>query len=119
MKIWKIGLLVENLKNAEDFYVNVLEMKVISRGPRFVNLDAGEVRLELIHRDVWKDEPRLDKIGIHHLSFKVEDIQQEAKKLQGKGVTFIKEPFVRTEGLKLAFFDGLNNVALQLVDDKR
>ena len=29
MKIWKIGLLVENLKNAEDFYVNVLEMKVI------------------------------------------------------------------------------------------
>jgi len=119
MKIWKIGILVEDLKSAEDFYVNVMEMKVISRGARFVFLDAGEVRLELIHKDAWKDDPRLGKVGVHHLSFQVEDIQKEAKRLKEKGATFIKDPFYRMEGLQLAFIDGLNNVNLQLFDDKR
>jgi lactoylglutathione lyase len=121
MKIWKIGILVEDLKAAEDFYAGVLGMEVISRGPGFVFLDAGAVRLELINKgtSIFKDDPRLGKLGMHHLSFKVDNIQEEAEQIKAKGGTFLKEPFVRIPGLQLAFFDGLNNVNLQLFDDKR
>jgi catechol 2,3-dioxygenase-like lactoylglutathione lyase family enzyme len=94
-------------------------MEVISRTPRSLYLDAGAFRLELIHKDVYKDDERLTKLGVHHLSFKVENIQEETEKLKAKGVSFIKEPYLRAPGLQLAFFDGLDNVVLQLMDDKR
>ena len=119
MKIWKIALLVEDLQAAEDFYVGVLGMGVVSRGPRSVFLDAGEVRLELIRKEAFEGDPRLGVPGVHHLSFKVEDIDRETEKLKAKGVEFIREPFEIRPGLRLAFFDGLNKVNLQLFDDKR
>ena len=50
MKIWKIGVLVGDLEEAEELYTKVLGMEVVSRGPRSVFLDAGDVRLELIKR---------------------------------------------------------------------
>jgi len=119
MEIWKIALLVDDIETAEDFYAGLLGMEVISRSPRSVHLNAGSVRLELIRKELFEGDERLGKTGMHHLSFKVDDIEKETKKLKAKGVQFIKEPFEIVEGLKLAFFDGLNNVNLQLFDDKR
>lgn len=121
MNIWKIGLLVEDLKIAEDFYAGVLGMEVISRSPGSLSLDAGAVRLELINKETFqfKDDERLGKLGVHHLSFKVDNIKQVTERIKAKGITFLKEPFLRRPGLQLAFFDGLNNVNLQLYDDKR
>ena len=119
MKIWKIGLLVEDLKKAEDLYAGVLGMEVVSRGPRSIWLDAGAVRLELIRTDAFQGDERLGKPGMHHLSFKVDDAEEETEELKAKGVKFIREPFEIRENLKLAFFDGLNGVNLQLFDDKR
>jgi catechol 2,3-dioxygenase-like lactoylglutathione lyase family enzyme len=121
MKLWKIAILVEDLKAAEEFYAGVMGMEVTSRGQGFVYLDAGAVRIELINQGtfMFKDDERLGKIGVHHLSFKVDDMQEAAEKIKSKGATFLKEPFVRLPGLQLAFFDGLNNVNLQLFDDKR
>ena len=121
MKIWKIGLLVDNLKVAEEYYAGTLGMEVLSRGPASIYLDAGGVQLELIQKGTYlfKDDARLGTPGIHHLSFKVDDIQKEAARLKGQGVRFLKEPFVRREGLQLAFFDGPEAVNLQLYDDKR
>ncbi len=119
MKIWKIGVLVEDLQAAEDFYAGKLGMEVVLRGPRSIYLDAGGVRLELIKKEAFEGDPRLGVPGVHHLSFQVDDINQETEKLKGKGVKFIREPFEIRPGLKLAFFDGLNKVNLQLFDDKR
>lgn len=119
MKIWKIALLVEDLKAAEDFYGGILGMEVISRGPRSVFLNAGDVRLELIRKEAFEGDKRLGIPGVHHLSFKVDDIEAATRKLKEKGIKFIREPFEIREGLKLAFFDGLNDVNLQLFDDKR
>jgi len=56
---------------------------------------------------------------VHHLSFKIDNIETEAQKLKAKNVKFIREPFEIAKGLKLAFFDDSNNVNLQLFDDKR
>ena len=119
MKIWKIGLLVQDLEAAEAFYTGVLGMEVISKSPRSVHLDAGAVRLELIRREVFEGDERLGVPGVHHLSFKIDNIETEAQKLKAKNVKFIREPFEIAKGLKLAFFDGLNNVNLQLFVDKR
>jgi catechol 2,3-dioxygenase-like lactoylglutathione lyase family enzyme len=119
MKAWKIGILVEDIEAAENFYANVLGLKVTSRNPRAVYLDAEGITLELIRKEVFAGDKRLGVPGVHHLSFKVDDIEMETEKLKKEGVEFIREPFEITKGLKLAFFDGLNNVNLQFFDDKR
>ncbi len=118
MQIWKIALLVDDLEAAVAYYSGVLGMPIIQRKAKSLHLDAGNVRLELIARDVYKDDARLGKTGVHHLSFKVDDIDASAKDLKEKGVAFIREPVDRGNGLKIAFFDGLNGVNLQLYDLK-
>jgi hypothetical protein len=94
-------------------------MEVISRGPQFLFLNAGDVRLELIRKDAFEGDKRLGIPGVHHISFKVDNIEVATKELKEKRVKLLREPFAIREGLKLAFFDGLNNVNLQLFDDKR
>ena len=119
MKIWKIALLVDDLQAAEDLYVGMLGMEVVSRGPRSTWVDAGNVRLELIRKEAFAGDPRLGVPGVHHLSFQVDDIDKETEKLKAKGVNFIREPFEIRPGLRLAFFDGLNKVNLQLFNEKK
>lgn len=124
MKIWKIALLVEDIKEAENLYANILGMKVIDRLPlgdagEAVFIDAGGIQLELIPKAVFEGEGRLGIPGVHHLSFKVDDVEKTAEELKAKGVSFIKEPFEALPGMTLAFFDGLNGVNLQLFNWKR
>lgn len=118
MEIWKIAILVDDLEKSIDYYTNVLGMKIIRRKAKSLHLDAGPVRLELIARDVYKDDERLGRLGVHHLSFKTDDIEAAATELKSKGAAFIKEPVERGNGLKIAFFDGLDGVNLQLYDQK-
>lgn len=124
MKIWKIALLVEDMKEAEDLYANILGMKIIERLPlgdagEALFLDAGGIQLELIPKAAFEGEGRLGIPGVHHLSFKVDDVKKTAEELKAKGVNFIKEPFEALPGMTLAFFDGKNGVNLQLFNWKR
>jgi len=119
MKIWKIALLIEDMKAAEKLYTEILGMKVIERLPlgdagEALFLDAGGINLELIPKAAFAGEKRLGIPGVHHLSFQVDDIEKATQELKEKGVEFIKEPFEALPGLNLAFFDGLNGVNLQL-----
>ena len=109
MKIWKIALLVEDMEAAEKLYAGVLGMEI----------DAGGVQLELIPRAAFEGEERLGLPGVHHLSFKADDVETAAEELKAKGAEFIKEPFEALPGMTLAFFDGLNGVNLQLFNWKR
>jgi len=124
MKIWKIALLVEDIKAAEELYAGVLGMEVIERLPlgeagEALFIDAGAVQLELIPKAAFQGEERLGVPGVHHLSFKVDDVEKATEELKAKGVSFIKEPFEALPGMTLAFFDGLNGVNLQLFNWKR
>ena len=124
MKIWKIALLVEDMEAAEELYAGVLEMEVIERLPlgeagEALFIDAGAVQLELIPKGAFEGEERLDVPGLHHLSFKVDDVQKATEELRAKGADFFKEPFEALPGMTLAFFDGLNGVNLQLFNWKR
>ena len=124
MKIWKIALLVEDIEAAEKLYAEVLGMEVIDRLSyegigEVVFLDAGNVQLELIPKAFFEGEERLGIPGVHHLSFKADDVEKSAEELKAKGANFIKEPFDAGKGMTLAFFDGLNGVNLQLFNWKR
>ena len=124
MKIWKIALLVEDMDAAEDLYARVLGMEVIERLPlgdagEALFIDGGGVQLELIPKAAFEGEERLDVPGVHHLSFKTDDVKETTEELRAKGADFFKEPFEAVEGMTLAFFDGLNGVNLQLFNWKR
>jgi len=124
MKIWKIALLVEDMEAAEKLYAGVLGMEIIERFPlgeagELLFIDAGGVQLELIPKAAFEGEERLGLPGVHHLSFKADDVETAAEELKAKGAEFIKEPFESLPGMTLAFFDGLNGVNLQLFNWKR
>jgi len=124
MKIWKIALLVEDMKAAEELYAGTLGMEIVERLPlgeagEALFIDAGGVQLELIPKAAFAGEERLGVPGVHHLSFKADDVEKSAEELKAKGVSFIKEPFEAMPGMTLAFFDGLNGVNLQLFNWKR
>ena len=124
MKIWKIALLIEDMEAAEELYAGTLGMEIIERLPlgeagEAVFLDAGGIRLELIPRAAFEGEERLGITGVHHLSFKADDVDKTAEELKAKGVSFVKEPFEAMPGMTLAFFDGLNGVNLQLFNWER
>jgi len=124
MKIWKIALLVEDMNEAENLYSNVLGMKVTERlqlgdAGEALFIDAGGVQLELIPKAAFEGEGRLAIPGVHHLSFKADDVEKATEELKAKGVEIIKEPFEALPGMTLAFLDGLNGVNLQLFNWKR
>jgi catechol 2,3-dioxygenase-like lactoylglutathione lyase family enzyme len=119
MKIWKIALLISDMKKAEDLYVNKLGLKVIDRIDlgeigEVLFLDAGNVNLELIPAAAFDGVWGLDRPGVHHISFKADDVKAGTEELRKRGVTVKKEPFQPLEGMTLAFFDGLDGVNLQL-----
>jgi len=124
MKIWKIALLVEDIGAAEELYAKVLGMEVIERLPlgeagEVLFIDAGGIQLELIPKAAFAGEERLGVPGVHHLSFRVDDVEKATEELKAKGANFFKEPFEALPGMTLAFFDGLNGVNLQLFNWKR
>ena len=119
MKIWKIALLMSDMKKAEELYVNQLGLKVIDRldlgeSGEAIFLDAGNVQLELIPAAAFDGSWGLDRPGVHHLSFQADDVETATEALREKGVVVKKEPFQPLNGMTLAFFDGLDGVNLQL-----
>ena len=62
MKIWKIALLVEDVKAAEELYSGMLGMKVTDRlslgdAGEAVFIDAGGMQLELVPEEAFKEFP--------------------------------------------------------------
>ncbi len=119
VKIWKIALLVSDMKKSKDLYVNKFGFKVTERmdlGEKgeVLFLDAGDVKLELISAAAFEGVEGLDRPGVHHISFQVDDVEATTEEFRGKGISVIKEPFEPIEGMTLAFFDGLDSVNLQL-----
>ena len=77
----------------------------------FVFLDAGGILLELMPQKSVEYPP-----GFHHISFDVDSVDESAQELTGKGVTITKEPFDvgGGTGIRLGFFEGPNQMSLQL-----
>jgi methylmalonyl-CoA/ethylmalonyl-CoA epimerase len=102
MKLHHIGKVVHNLKEAQDYYKETFGLLPLGEPTidpiqkvEVVYLNAGygdEITLELIC-PVGEDSPVYKFLqkggGFHHLSFLVEDIQQEIERLKGKGAIIL------------------------------
>lgn len=118
------GIAVSNLDNTLHFYVDLLGMRLVlrkknSRGPgevAFVDCGRGEM-LELMQPGEPMTGPvrKLpnNEVGIRHLTFLFDDINETYDKLMAAGVTSVEKPrdAYNTEILKRVGFvldpDGL------------
>jgi methylmalonyl-CoA/ethylmalonyl-CoA epimerase len=103
-KIDHVGIVVKNLDEALDLYVNTLgfeasDILVAEKGEKFrtVMISSGQVTFELIEPMGGAGgiqnflETRGE--GIHHVSLEVDDIREEISSLAAKGVRcLMKEP---------------------------
>jgi methylmalonyl-CoA/ethylmalonyl-CoA epimerase len=113
-KIDHIGVVVANLDEALNLYVNILGFKksdimIAEKGDKFrtVMVSLGEVTLELI--EPMDPNGGIQKFletrgeGIHHISLQVSDIREEISTLGAKGIRFLfKEP-EEVEGTLVTF----------------
>jgi catechol 2,3-dioxygenase-like lactoylglutathione lyase family enzyme len=113
-KIHKIAIITDDIEGAVQFYTQQLGLTVMERFPNeddedYVFLDAGGIILELMPQKTMGAGP-----GFHHISFEVDSVDDSVEELRDKGVSIVKEPFDVGSGIRLGFFEGPNQMNLQL-----
>jgi methylmalonyl-CoA/ethylmalonyl-CoA epimerase len=106
-----LGLELEEIKESQQHKIKAALFKV------------GETKIELLE-PLNNDSP-ISKFlkkrgqGIHHIAFKVDDIEKMLEQLKAKGVALIDEkPRVGIEGKKIAFLHpkDTSNVLIELCE---
>jgi catechol 2,3-dioxygenase-like lactoylglutathione lyase family enzyme len=113
-KIHKIAIITDDIEAAVQFYTQKLGLTLVERFPNeddedYVFLDAGGITLELMPQKTMGQEP-----GFHHISFAVDSVEDSTRELKDKGVKITKEAFDVGSGITLGFFEGPNQMNLQL-----
>ncbi len=109
-----IGIAVESIEKARAFYEKTLGLpfggieEVPDQGVRVAFFQAGETRIELLEpaspesavgRFLQKRGP-----GIHHLAFRVDDLEGRLASLRAEGIRLIDEkPRTGAHGTRIAF----------------
>lgn len=113
-KIDHIGVAVESIDKALEFYKNKLRIDctdteyIESQAVRVAFLPLGDSEIELL--EATDDNSAIKKFidkkgqGIHHIAFRVENLEEEIERLRGLGMVFINEkPSYGAGGAKIAF----------------
>ena len=124
-----IGIAVKDLKEAMSIYRDILGLKFISteeieeQNIIHSTFLAGRVKIELVQPT--NPESTVGKFiekrgeGIHHIAFRVENIDESLKELSEKGVNLIDEKArIGADGAKIAFIHpkDMKGVLLELVE---
>jgi len=109
-----IGIAVNDLKSAIEYYENVLGLEcyaieeVADQKVKTAFFKVGETKIELL--EATSEESPVAKFiekrgqGIHHLAFAMDNVNQALKDAEDKGVKLIdKEARNGAEGLKIGF----------------
>lgn len=137
-----INIVVTNLEQARHFFLNLgcvvqregpLEgqwIEALSGLPEIrayyiaMSLPDGKTNIELLHFESPISErtdaiDRLNQIGIRHIAFQVDDIEEVTNKLKRKEVRFLSEIKEYPEsGKKLCYFSGPDGIILELAEYK-
>ena len=120
-KLHHIHILCKDLIGMRDFFVDTLEAKLIEMkqfgGADGASMDLNGVMVNL--RVTQEGENVAENIdgkpyGYHHVGLEVEDLDAVYKKLTDKGFAFSVPP-KDLPGLRIAFFDGPENVTFELL----
>jgi methylmalonyl-CoA epimerase len=113
-KIDHIGIAVQSVEEARRFYEDILGLSVLEvlempdRGVKAGMIDVGGVTLELLEplgegSLVAKHIEKRGE-GIHHIAYRVADIDAAMETLKRQGVEFITpEPKIGAHGRRIAF----------------
>ena len=119
--IHKVAVVTDDVEGAVTFYTERLGLTVLERFANaddedYVFLDAGGVILELMPQKSMGVGA-----GIHHISFRVDSVDESASELAAKGVKITHPPFDvgSGTGIRLAFFEGPDQLNLQLFERDR
>jgi methylmalonyl-CoA/ethylmalonyl-CoA epimerase len=109
-----IGIAVSNLKEAVEYYENVLGLKcykieeVADQKVRTAFLKIGGTKIELL--ESTDPEGPVGKFiskkgeGVHHIAFAVDNIEEHLNSIEAKGIKLIDTvPRRGAEGLSIAF----------------
>jgi len=109
-----VGVAVEDIENALPFYRDVLRMPLVHRetvseqGVDAALLDVGDGHIELVaplgpETSVGKFLARRGA-GLHHVAYRVDDVDETLSALAGAGVRLIDErPRTGIRGSRVAF----------------
>jgi len=118
-----IHLVCRDLQQMIDFFTQNFEASLITMkqfgGADGASLDLSGVTINL--RVTQENEKILDSgktYGYHHIGINVDDIDAKYEDLKGKGYAFSVTPKDIDETLRIAFFDGPENVTLELLQEK-
>jgi len=124
-----VGIAVNSIDESLQVFVKTLGLKhektvtLDERKLKIALLEAGEIKIELL--EPMDKEGTIAKFlqsrgeGIHHIAFKVTDIENMLQQLKSKGVTLIdEEPRKGAEGGKVAFIHpkSTKNVLVELCE---
>lgn len=127
-----IGIAVENLKNSTSLFQNLLNLpeyhieKVESQKVNVAIFMLDNFDIELL--EPTADDSPIRKFldnkgeGIHHISFEVDNINDELERLKNNGFKLINEhPIVGAEGKLIAFLHpkSTNGVLIELSQKSR
>ncbi|MFK2824294.1 methylmalonyl-CoA epimerase [Bacillus sp. B190/17] len=109
-----IGIAVRSLEDTLPFYTEQLGLvliqteEVASEQVKVAFIDAGNVKLELL--EPLSSESAVAKFiakrgqGIHHVAFKVKNIEERIREMKEKGIRMINEkPKIGAGGAEVAF----------------
>lgn len=118
-----IHLVCRDLQQMIDFFTQTFDASLITMkqfgGADGASLDLSGVTINL--RVTQENEKILDSgktYGYHHIGINVDDIDAKYEDLKGKGYAFSVAPKDIDETLRIAFFDGPENVTIELLQEK-
>jgi catechol 2,3-dioxygenase-like lactoylglutathione lyase family enzyme len=143
-KIDHINIVVSDIEKAKDFFVTiglvpnpdregniggpwidkVTKLKDASGYYCTLTIPGAQTNLELIHYDSPKSKTAFPKskpnqLGLRHLAFEVENIEEIVSKLKKKGVSFFSEiQDYKESNKKLCYFYGPDGIILELAEYK-
>lgn len=113
-----VGIVVQNMDEAVDFYTRVLGCEVHKRhqdeNVEFTLLKAGSQQIELLK---FPQDNKQRKEGvISHIAFAVEDMEQEIIRLKAAGLNLpTDQPREIAGGMKIFFFTGPSGESIEFV----
>ena len=115
-----IAIITHNYESTIDFYVNKLGFKIIRENKRIdqddikLDLELGDMELEIFIKPNAPIHPFPETAGLRHLAFKVQDVEETVRELNALGIE--TEP-IRNDtftGSKMTVFKDHDNLPLEI-----
>lgn len=125
MKFDHINIAVSNLKRSVDFYRDIMGFSVIGelkvaedRSLVFMNAEGGILELSGPKKDTAPIGDGVDKkaIGLNHVGFTVNSVNETIDRLREAGVKITLEPTDAKGGVRIAFFEDPDGTSLEVVE---